>query len=139
MKYFIITDNQLIFVNDILRDYCNGYMNNDVLVLDKSLTKITYNQIKNLCPKKVYIMQANRRLGRKYKFGSFDEFMGYNGAERNPSNWEPYGQMRLVVPDLQDKIENNAITKIQYGPSISRVWEIEQPNDHAEWLLQDSR
>lgn len=50
-----------------------------------------------------------------------------------------YGQSipaSIVVKDIQDKITNDDISGIQYGPSISREFNFEDNLDYYEWALQ---
>ena len=50
-----------------------------------------------------------------------------------------YGQSipaPIVVKDIQDKITNDDISGIQYGPSISREFNFEDNLDYSEWALQ---
>lgn len=50
-----------------------------------------------------------------------------------------YGQsipVPIVVKDIQDKITNDDISGIQYGPSISREFNFEDNLDYSEWALQ---
>lgn len=44
----------------------------------------------------------------------------------------------ILVKDIQDKIENNQITDITYGPNISREFLFEKGLDNSEWALQQT-
>ena len=144
-NYILNVLNQQCFLNNI----CSGYFSkkdnivfidyNSNLLNDKSIYIIN----EQLQPKKIYILPTRNRLFMKCKVGmageNFTEFIGLNGSEMNFSNWGPQGQLRVVIPDLQNKIENDPITGISYGSSIDRTWKFEEPIDHAEWMLQDHR
>lgn len=157
---FILDESGLLSFNQIctyireqlylntLSDICSGY-----ICRDKNLVLIDINSHKcnekciniinqQLKPQKIYLLPNNIGLYKRYKTaipGDFyDEIIGLDGSERNFSNWGPFGQMRIIVPDLQNKIENDPITKQKYGPSINRTWTLEEPYSHAEWLLRDS-
>lgn len=155
---FILDDSGLLSFKDIcnylihilqkkvVKGICSGFMYKSFVLIDINPDKCDSNCIEiinqQLQPKKIYLLPISQHLYKKCKVaipGDFyDEVIGLDGSERNFSNWGNFGQIRWIVPDLQDKIENDPITKQKYGPSIQRTWLFEQPCSHAEWMLRDS-
>lgn len=138
MYQYILEHN--IYINKI----CSGYLINDLVFIDinsSQCTDIMLDIINNeLCPKAVYLLPQQCYLYKKYKYGMpgnfYEDVIGLDGSEGNFSNI--YGPIRIIVPDLQNKIENDPITGVKYMPSISRTWMFEQPTSNAEWAIRES-
>lgn len=124
----------------------SGYIDKSVVLIDinsQNCDNYGVNMInQQLNPKKIYLLPKSCNLYRRCKVaipGDFyEEIIGLDGSEKNFSNWGNRGQMRIIIPNLQDKIENDPITGQKYGPSINRTWTFEEPISHAEWAIRDS-
>lgn len=82
-------------------------------------------------------MQYNRIINRMIKLGIDDsEVPNLDGSITNLTNMINLPTMRITVPDIQDKVENNLITKEQYGPTIDRKWTFND-YEYAESQLID--
>ena len=127
-----------------MHELCSGYVINDFVFVDINSSQCTNTMLDiindELCPKTRYLLPQQCYLYRKYKYGMpgnfYEDVISLDGSEGNFSNI--YGPVRIIVPDLQNKIENDPITGVKYMPSISRTWMFEQPNSNAEWTIRES-
>lgn len=110
---------------------------NDVILLYPLSNETTWYD-----HRKAYWFDDHSRLGKRCEadVGMIpDEYIFIDGgSERNFSQWMYNQPSWLKFPDLQDKVENNHVTKTQYGPTIERTWLYDEPIDNPEWMLRTS-